>query len=129
MVAPKFTSICGPGQASGTKITDDSVDFTSADEEEVAKHTRVVDIVDPVERPPPEQDYVSFIDEEKFSKTVRKNTKKYNVLYSDDKPTATSSRRSSESEMANFANMSRLEIARALNQEDARVMRFLNNVD
>ena len=46
MVAPKFTSICGPGQASGTKITDDSVDFTSADEEEVAKHTRVVDIVD-----------------------------------------------------------------------------------
>ena len=57
-IAPRFTSICGPGPAPGAKVLDDSVDFSRTDPEELESKF-VMSMLDTTEstRPPPDLDF------------------------------------------------------------------------
>jgi len=101
-IGPKFTSICGPGQVGGTKIIDESADFSNLDEEELEKYTKIVKKTKPIRRPPPEKDYRPFISKETFDETKARNFKKWEVhrRLSNKPPflmSTTSTRRTSES--------------------------------
>ena len=91
------------------------------DEEELEKHTTVVETVEPIERPPPQYDYAPFISEEKMERKIKRNTKKSEFLIGQEKPLATSSRRSSIGSNSSLQNMSKLELMKALKEEDSEV--------
>ena len=90
------------GQVGGTKIIDESADFSNLDEEELEKYTKIVKKTKPIRRPPPEKDYRPFISKETFDETKARNFKKWEVhrRLSNKPPflmSTTSTRRTSES--------------------------------
>ena len=90
------------GQVGGTKIIDESADFSNLDEEELEKYTKIVKKTKPIRRPPPEKDYRPFISKETFDETKARNFKKWEVhrRLSNKPPflmSTTSNRRTSES--------------------------------
>lgn len=75
-IAPRFTSICGPGPAPGAKVLDDSVDFSRTDPEELESKF-VMSMLDTTEstRPPPDLDFHYFVSEEKMRNARERNAK------------------------------------------------------
>ena len=75
-IAPRFTSICGPGPAPGAKVLDDSVDFSRTDPEELESKF-VMSMLDTTEstRPPPDLDFKYLVSEEKVQNARERNAK------------------------------------------------------
>ena len=72
IIGPRFTSICGPGSAPGTKTLDESVDFANMNLDEVEAAWKFAetsaDGSNPQDRPPTEHDWQPLISEEKIGK-------------------------------------------------------------
>ena len=71
-IAPRFTSICGPGSAPGAKVLEDTVDFSRAEPDELETKF-IISSLEESTRPPKELDFKYLVAEEKVQNAIERN--------------------------------------------------------